>query len=114
MRWRTKTGGGCPQTGPVPRPQTRNPWPQARNPWPQARNVSQRTDRLRTSVYLRAMETHPQQLGTVTAVRGSVVDVRFDGTLSVIHSVLHAGADERIVIEVLTQRNTHNMCAALR
>ena len=37
------------------------------------------------------------------SVRGSVVDVRFDGPLPAIHSVLHAGADGAIVIEVLTQ-----------
>lgn len=42
--------------------------------------------------------------GVVTSVRGSVVDVRLDGPLPAIHSVLHAGAGDAIVIEVLTQR----------
>jgi F-type H+-transporting ATPase subunit beta len=41
--------------------------------------------------------------GTVTAVRGSVVDVRFEGRLPLISSVLHAGASGQIVIEVMTQ-----------
>ena len=36
-------------------------------------------------------------------MRGSVVDVRFDQGLPSINSVLHAGADEQIVIEVMAQ-----------
>jgi len=39
--------------------------------------------------------------GTVVSVRGSVVDVRFDEHLPPIYSVLRAGADKQIVIEVL-------------
>src|SRR5271154_46338 len=42
-------------------------------------------------------------MGTVAAVRGSVVDVRFAGRLPLINSVLHAGTDARIIIEVMTQ-----------
>src|SRR5580704_8987403 len=41
--------------------------------------------------------------GAVVAVRGSVVDVRFDAGLPPIYSVLHAGADSEIVIEVMGQ-----------
>src|SRR5580658_450342 len=41
--------------------------------------------------------------GAVVAVRGSVVDVRFDQGLPPIYSVLHAGADSEIVIEVMGQ-----------
>ncbi len=41
--------------------------------------------------------------GTVVAVRGSVVDVRFAEDLPPIHSLLKAGKDERISIEVLAQ-----------
>jgi F-type H+-transporting ATPase subunit beta len=41
--------------------------------------------------------------GAVVAVRGSVVDVRFDQGLPPIYSVLHAGADGEIVIEVMGQ-----------
>src|SRR5579862_6502012 len=43
--------------------------------------------------------------GTVVSVRGSVVDVRFDGRLPPIYSVLRAGADGKIIIEVLAQRD---------
>jgi F-type H+/Na+-transporting ATPase subunit beta len=45
----------------------------------------------------------PANHGTVLAVRGSVVDVRFEHGLPAIYSVLHAGADAQIVIEVMTQ-----------
>ncbi|MEP7299263.1 MAG: F0F1 ATP synthase subunit beta, partial [Burkholderiales bacterium] len=41
--------------------------------------------------------------GVVTAVRGSVVDVRFDGHLPPIRTLLRAGKDAGIAIEVLTQ-----------
>ena len=44
--------------------------------------------------------------GKVASVRGSVVDVRFDRDLPPIHSVLHAGENARIVIEVLSASNT--------
>jgi F-type H+-transporting ATPase subunit beta len=55
------------------------------------------------------METSPATLGIVTAVRGSVVDVRFEGVLPTIHSVLRAGPDDGIVIEVLTQRDERHV-----
>jgi F-type H+-transporting ATPase subunit beta len=45
-------------------------------------------------------------MGTVVAVRGSVVDVRFDRTLPPIYSVLRTGTDNAVVIEVLAQINT--------
>jgi F-type H+-transporting ATPase subunit beta len=41
--------------------------------------------------------------GVVTAVRGSVVDVRFDGRLPPIRTLLRAGGDSEMAIEVLTQ-----------
>ncbi len=41
--------------------------------------------------------------GVVTAVRGSVVDVRFDGRLPPIRTLLRAGTDGAMAIEVLTQ-----------
>ena len=48
------------------------------------------------------------RIGVVVAVRGSVVDVRFDAGLPAIYSILHAGPDAKIVIEVLTHRDpTH-------
>src|ERR1700722_801232 len=45
----------------------------------------------------------PPNLGAVVSVRGSVVDARFDRLLPPIYSVLRAGAEGRIVIEVLAQ-----------
>src|SRR6202522_1329547 len=48
-------------------------------------------------------EVAPPNRGSVTAVRGSVVDVRFEGRLPLISSVLHTGASGQIVIEVMTQ-----------
>src|ERR1700723_3176971 len=47
--------------------------------------------------------------GVVVSVRGSVVDVRFDGHLPPIYSVLHAGAEKEIVIEVLAQRDARHV-----
>ena len=47
--------------------------------------------------------------GVVVSVRGSVVDVRFDGRLPPIYSVLRAGDEGRIVIEVLEQRDAHRV-----
>ena len=47
--------------------------------------------------------------GAVVSVRGSVVDVRFDRQLPPIHSVLRAGEDGRIVIEVMTQRDARHV-----
>jgi F-type H+-transporting ATPase subunit beta len=41
--------------------------------------------------------------GTVAAVRGSVVDVRFEQSLPPLNSVLRAGEQSQIVIEVMTQ-----------
>lgn len=42
--------------------------------------------------------------GTVTAVRGSVVDVHFPGQAPPIYSCLKAGAEGRIIIEVVAHR----------
>jgi F-type H+-transporting ATPase subunit beta len=57
------------------------------------------------------METkiNSSNLGAVASVRGSVVDVRFDGLLPPIYSVLRAGAQNEIVIEVLTQRDARHV-----
>ena len=51
----------------------------------------------------------PTNRGIVAAVRGSVVDVRFDAHLPAIFSVLRAGADQQIVIEVLAQRDARHV-----
>jgi F-type H+-transporting ATPase subunit beta len=48
-------------------------------------------------------------IGAVASVRGSVVDVRFEGRLPAIHTVLHAGDGGRIVVEVLSQRDSRHV-----
>ena len=47
--------------------------------------------------------------GVVTAVRGSVVDVRFDGRLPPIRTLLRAGGDGEMAIEVLTQLDARHV-----
>ncbi len=47
--------------------------------------------------------------GAVASVRGSVVDVRFDNHLPAIHSILRAGNEGRIVIEVLAQLDARHV-----
>lgn len=46
-------------------------------------------------------EASSSNCGVVVSVRGSVVDVRFASRLPQIYSVLRAGPDKQIVIEVL-------------
>jgi F-type H+-transporting ATPase subunit beta len=53
--------------------------------------------------------TSSSNLGVVVSVRGSVVDVRFDEHLPPIYSVLRAGDEGRIVIEVLAQRDARHV-----
>src|SRR5271167_3540427 len=53
------------------------------------------------------MQEKPTNFGHVISVRGSVVDIRFDEHLPPIYSVLRAGAEKQIVIEVLAQRDAH-------
>ncbi|WP_339560909.1 F0F1 ATP synthase subunit beta [Pseudomonas sp. EA_65y_Pfl1_P113] len=47
--------------------------------------------------------------GKVVAVRGSVIDMRFDVALPPVHSLLRAGKDGRVAIEVLAQRDEHHV-----
>jgi len=54
-------------------------------------------------------KTPLSNLGVVVSVRGSVVDIRFDDHLPPIYSVLRAGAEKRIVIEVQGQRDAHHV-----
>jgi len=49
--------------------------------------------------------------GSVVSIRGSVVDVQFDNKLPTIYSVLSAGEDEAIVMEVLAQIDEHQVRA---
>jgi hypothetical protein len=51
----------------------------------------------------------PANIGTVVAVRGSVVDVRFEAQLPPIYSLLRTGQDGRIRIEVLLQIDAHTV-----
>jgi F-type H+-transporting ATPase subunit beta len=53
--------------------------------------------------------TTSSNLGVVASVRGSVVDVRFDGPLPPINSLLRAGAEKQIVIEVLAQQDARHV-----
>ena len=48
-------------------------------------------------------------MGAITAIRGGVVDAYFDKKLPDIYSVLHAGADRSVVIEVLAQRDAKHV-----
>ncbi len=52
---------------------------------------------------------NPPNLGSVASVRGSVVDMRFDEHLPPIYSVLRAGAEKQIIIEVLAQRDARHV-----
>ena len=54
-------------------------------------------------------ETEVQQAGVVAAVRGSVVDMRFDAALPAIHTLLRAGDGGRVAIEVLAQRDARHV-----
>ena len=48
-------------------------------------------------------------LGAVVSVRGSVVDIRFDEHLPPIYSVLRAGPEKQIIIEVLAQQDARHV-----
>lgn len=48
-------------------------------------------------------------VGVVTAVRGSVVDARFDNRLPPIRTLLRAGADGAVAFEVLTQTDARHV-----
>ncbi len=45
----------------------------------------------------------PSNLGAVVSVRGGVVDIRFDTRLPPVYTVLRAGSDGQVVIEVMEQ-----------
>ena len=48
-------------------------------------------------------EADSSNFGSIVSVRGGVVDVRFDRRLPPIFSVLHAGAEGKIIVEVMAQ-----------
>ncbi len=47
--------------------------------------------------------------GTIVSVRGSVVDALFEKHLPPVYTLLHAGKDRQIAIEVLTQLDAHHV-----
>jgi F-type H+-transporting ATPase subunit beta len=54
-------------------------------------------------------KTSSINLGAVVSVRGSVVEVRFDGPLPPIYSVLRAGTENKVIIEVLAQSDARHV-----
>ena len=56
-----------------------------------------------------AQPSEDTNAGVITAVRGSVVDARFDGRLPPIRTLLRAGADGAMAIEVLTQIDSRHV-----
>ncbi|HEY5101270.1 MAG TPA: F0F1 ATP synthase subunit beta [Steroidobacteraceae bacterium] len=58
--------------------------------------------------------TDPQataNVGTIVAVRGSVIDVRFEQRLPAINSLLHVGENGKVVVEVWAQLDAHRVRA---
>ncbi|MDP2270440.1 MAG: F0F1 ATP synthase subunit beta [Archangium sp.] len=54
-------------------------------------------------------DSAPRNRGSVVSVRGSVVDISFERRLPNVYSVLHAGPEGHIVIEVLAQLDAHHV-----
>jgi F-type H+-transporting ATPase subunit beta len=52
---------------------------------------------------------HAANIGMIVSVRGSVIDIRFDGALPPIHTLLRAGDGNRVAIEVLAQRDERHV-----
>jgi F-type H+-transporting ATPase subunit beta len=48
-------------------------------------------------------------VGIITSVRGNVIDIRFDTALPPVHTLLRAGDDDRVAIEVLAQRDANHV-----
>jgi F-type H+/Na+-transporting ATPase subunit beta len=47
--------------------------------------------------------------GKIVSIRGSVVDVWFDNKLPGMYTLIHAGLNKQIAIEVLSQLNDHTV-----
>ena len=56
-----------------------------------------------------AEETSPANIGKVVSVRGSVVDIGFEERLPSIYTLLRAGTEKQIAIEVLSQLDAHRV-----
>jgi F-type H+-transporting ATPase subunit beta len=57
----------------------------------------------------RKLKADAPNLGVIVSVRGSVVDMRFDAQLPPIYTVLRAGTEKQIVIEVLAQLDARHV-----
>ncbi|WP_269430813.1 F0F1 ATP synthase subunit beta [Methanosarcina siciliae] len=70
-----------------------------------------RCDAIMRGAFKEHMENknNSSNLGSVVSVRGSIVDIRFEKYLPPIYSLLRAGKDGRIAIEVLTQLDSHHV-----
>lgn len=55
------------------------------------------------------MENNSSNFGTVVSVRGSIVDVLFEKHLPPVYTLLRAGKEGKIAIEVLTQLDSHRV-----
>jgi F-type H+-transporting ATPase subunit beta len=53
--------------------------------------------------------TRSANQGVIVAVRGSVVDMRFETMLPPVHTLLHSGPDDKIAIEVMAQRDEQHV-----
>ena len=62
-----------------------------------------------TNSAMPAQGTAHSNHGVITSVRGSVVDVRFEDRLPPIYSLLRAGKETRVAIEVLMQLDVHHV-----
>lgn len=56
-----------------------------------------------TKIYFWSYMTASQTIGTIASIRGSVVDVTFNDRLPAINTILLAGEEKEVVIEVLQQ-----------
>ncbi len=54
-------------------------------------------------------QVNPHNYGKISAVRGSVVDARFENRLPQVYSLLRSGVDGQTIIEVLTQLDAHHI-----
>lgn len=53
-----------------------------------------------------SIDSGESNCGTIVAIRGSVVDVRFPGVLPAVDHALNAGADGRVILEVVAHQST--------
>lgn len=66
-------------------------------------------DKVRRAASERSSVDEVAVVGVVVPVRGSVIDMRFRGGLLAIYTLLHAGNDRQVALEVLAQRDAHHV-----